>query len=202
MTVVSPTIQERRKYLRNDGSLRLAINFLEPRRAVPADSVNFSEGGLCLRVQETLEVRSLVRLRLAPPKAKASSRVARWQRPVQCTGRVTWVVQRLDLRDGPPFLFDVGIEFVDPPPVLRQFLARGGAPPAPAAKSPTTKKWLAPAAVRGRDYVPHLERSTQPGRRWRLVVSVEGIPCFSEHYRSERAAADGWEHFKRRQAKR
>ncbi|MBI4342240.1 MAG: PilZ domain-containing protein [Candidatus Omnitrophica bacterium] len=192
MTTASPAVQERRKFIRSEGALRLSINLLPPHRAVPAGSVNFSEGGLCLRVQETLEVRSLVRLQLTP----------RRQRPLQCTGRVTWVVQRLDLRDGPPFLFDVGIEFVDPPPVLRQFLARQGAQLAPPGTLPITKKWLTPAAVRGRDYVPRLERSVQPGRRWRLVVSVEGVPCFSDYYPSERAAAAGWERFKRLQAKR
>ena len=34
------------------------------------------------------------------------------------------------------------------------------------------------------------------------VVSVDGVPCFSEHYASERAATEGWTRFKRQQARR
>lgn len=181
----------------------MAINLLRSRGAVPAGSVNFSEHGLCLRVEETLEVRSLIRLQMTPTK---SARLRLGAKPLECTGRVTWVVQRLDLRHGPPFLFDVGIEFVDPPAPLRRVLLQQGMGGSAAALDSATpraaKKWLVPAAVRGREYIPKLERSTQPGRRWRLVVSVEGVPCFSEHYPSERAAAAGWGRFKRQQAKR
>ena len=196
MVVASASIQERRRSTRCEGSPQLAINLVQPHRgAVPAASVNFSEGGLCLRVRESLDVRSLIRLQLTPattPRAK----------PLHCTGRVTWVVQRLDLRAGPPFLFDVGVELVDPPPLLRRFLVQRGGAPGAAKPAASARKWLIPSQVRGHEYAPRLERSAQPGHRWRLVVTVEGIPCFSEHYPSDRAAAAGWTRFKRRQGKR
>lgn len=202
MPAAASTVQERRQSIRRDGSPpQMAINLLRSRGAVPAGSVNFSEHGLCLRLEETLEVRSLVRLQMTPTK---SARLRLGTRPLECTGRVTWVVQRLDLRHGPPFLFDVGIEFVDPPAPLRRVLLQQGMgiSAADSEKLRAPKKWLAPSAVRGREYVPKLERSIQSGQRWRLVVSVEGVPCFSGHYPSERAAAIGWERFKRQQAKR
>ena len=195
MSAISPAIQERRKSLRSEGSQSVAISLLQAARAVPANNVNFSEDGLCLRVRETLEVRSLVRLRLTP----------RLQRPLQCTGRVMWVVQRLDLRTNPPFLFDVGIEFVDPPPVLRQFLARqGGRLKLTRAQlqRPAANKTLAPASLRGRQYVPLLSRAPNAAvRRWHLVVNIDDVPCFSEHYASERAAVMAWGRFKRQQAR-
>ena len=200
MPAASSAVQERRKFIRRDGSPQLAINLLRSQGAVPAGSVNFSERGLCLRVQETLEVRSLVRLQLTP--TKPASRTHLGTKPMECTGRVTWVVQRLDLRHGPPFLFDVGIEFVDPPAPLRRVLLQQGLGVAASEKPRAGKKWLAPSLVRGREYVPQLDRSAQPGQRWRLVVLVDGVPCFSEHYPSERSAALGWERYKRRQSKR
>ena len=216
MTTASPALQERRKFLRNAGSPPIAINLVHSNRSVLANSVNFNEAGLCLRVQETLEVRSLVRLQLTPgsslaKQVRASTRPqtkyvgvgARWQRPLQCTGRVTWVVQRLDLRDNPPFLFDVGIEFVDPPPLLRQFLAQRGGRLGLERPAAVANKSLAPALIRSRQYVPRLERSSNPALgRWHLVVAIDGVPCFSEHYPSERAAMAAWATFKRRQAKR
>lgn len=197
MTLTSPTISDRRKFIRHDGAPPIAINLVHSNRPVLADSVNFSEGGLCLRVQETLEVRSLVRFQLTP------TRSTRWQRPLRCTGRVTWVVQRLDLRDDPPFLFDVGIEFVDPPPLLRQFFAQQGSRIELGRPRAIANKSLAPALIRGRHYVPRLERSSNPTLgRWHCVIAVEGVPCFSEHYPSERAAVMAWGKFKRQQAKR
>ena len=207
MTVTSPALQERRKFFRNDGSSPIAINLLHSNRSVLANSVNFSEGGLCLRVQETLEVRSLIRLQLTPARphtkrAGAFGAGARWQHPLQCTGRVTWVVQRLDLRGNPPFLFDVGIEFVDPPPILRQFLAQRGGRLGLARPPAVTNKSLAPALIRSRQYVPRLERSSNPALgRWHLVIAIDGVPCFSEHYPSERVAVAAWATFKRQQAR-
>ena len=203
MPTISSTTQERRKTSRREGAPPLAINLMRSQGAVPAGSVNFSERGLCLRVRETLEVRSLVRLQLTPAKSAAKTRLG--SKPLECMGRVTWVVQRMDLRHGPPFLFDVGIEFVDPSAPLRRVLLQQGlglGATSRAAKPRAGKKWLAAAPIQGREYLPMLERSIQPGQRWRLVVSVEGVPCFSEHYPSERAAAAGWNSLKRRLGRR
>ena len=207
------SVQERRRFSRHDAAPRLAINLIRSRQSIAADNVNLSEGGLCLRLQEELEVRSLVQLQLTSAgsvahedrRAGERSAVTRRGRSVTCTGRVAWVIQRLDLREAPPFLFDIGIEFVDPPSVLRQFMARQGialaAPTSKANPAPLAKA-LDPLLVRGRSFVPHLERSVRPDLRWHLVVAVDGVPCFSERFATERAALDAWAKFKRQQAKR
>lgn len=186
MALTSTAVQDRRRFTRGEPLGSFEVNLLKPSGAVPAESVNISEGGLCVRLQEMLEVRSLVQLQLTLNSARS--------RPMRCTGRVTWVMQRLDLRTSPPFLFDAGIELINPPPPLRQLAA-----PAPAAGKRQHRKALETATVRGREFVPRLERAAG---RWHLVVSVDGVPCFSEHFPSERAAAEGWARFKRQQARR
>jgi hypothetical protein len=198
MSLTSAPIQERRKFVRGELPPRFEVNLLQPRLSVAANGVNFSEGGLCLRLQDTLEVRSLVRLQFTPEGAGS----VRSQRPVTCTGRVTWVIQRLDLRDIPPFLFDVGIEFVDPPPMLRQLMVQRGVNLVAQKARPGREKFLTPSVVHGRHYAPCLTRVSNHPRRWHLVVSVDGVPCFSDHYSSERAAMTAWARFRRQQAKR
>jgi hypothetical protein len=190
MPLTSLPVQERRRFTRNDTPPRFAINLLQTDRAMTATGVNLSGGGLCLRLQEPVEVRSIVRLELTPGK-----------RPVTCLGRVCWVIQRLDLREAPPFLYDVGVEFVDSPPMLRQLLAQQGIRVPPPSARPGRHRVLEPAAIRGRAYLPRLERLSGPLSRWHLVVSVDGVPCFSQRYPSERAALAGWTRFKRQQAR-
>ncbi len=193
-----PTVlQERRRSPRSEVTPRWAINLLKPEGVVAANSVNFSRGGLCLRLQERLEVRSLVKLQLTANRL----RTTKTGRPVQCTGRVAWVIQRLDLRDAPPFLFDVGIEFVDPPATLRQALARRGGALTSLKGRPVSHKLLESATIRSRCFIPRLEAVVNHPLRWHLVVSVDGVPCFSGHYPSEREATSAWTQFKRRQMK-
>ena len=136
MAVTSTPIQERRRSIRGEFPPRFGIELLNPQRSVPPDGVNVSEGGLCLRLQEVLEVRSLVRLQITPTTKAPHA--------VTCTGRVAWVIQRLDLRTAPPFLYDVGIEFVDPPAMLRHLVAqRGVRPPSPKRPSAhATAPWV------------------------------------------------------------
>jgi len=185
-------IQDRRRFVRR-GELRCSVDLLQSRRSVIAESVNMSEGGLCIRLDRMLEVRSLVQLQLTPDRTS---------RPMQCRGRVRWVMQRLDLRDMPPRLFDTGIEFVNPSPSLRQFLIRQGIEMMATKKASTRQKRLEPSVIRGRTFVPRLERPVTRPSRWHLVVSVDGMACFSEHFPSERTAVTAWTTFKRRQAKR
>ena len=208
--VLNPVaIPERRKFLRSEAPTRFAINLLQPHRSLAADSVNFSEGGLCLRLQETLEVRSLIRLQLTPARSGDQSdragealRTAKGPRPVKCTGRVAWVIQRLDLRTAPPYLFDVGIELVDPPPMLRPLLAQAvGRLSVLKGRSARTKT-LESAVIRKRCFVPRLASEPNHPLHWHLIVSVDTVPCFSGHYPSERAATAAWEKFKRQQARR
>ena len=207
MALTSTPVQDRRRFTRGDPSGRFEVNFLRPSGLISAESVNISEGGLCVRLEQMLEVRSLVQLQLTPSSARARlpaprQRAGQAGRPVRCTGRVTWVMQRLDLRTSPPFLFDAGIELINPPPLLRQLsMPRGEA--AVAKRRPATHhKTLESAVIRGREFNPRLERAPGQAGRWHLVVSVDGVPCFSEHYPSERTATAAWARFKRRQARR
>jgi len=180
--------------------MALGVHMLQPQGVIAIDRVNVSEGGVCLRLPTMLEVRSLVRLQLTPNDGPAGR-----LRPVECTGRVAWVVQRLDLRDMPPFLFDVGIEFVDPPPVLRQLLAQRGvrlASVRSGGRRLPRKRHPASAVVRGRTFIPRLESDASQAVRWHLVVTVDGIPCFSGRYASERLAKTAWAQFQRQQARR
>ena len=189
--------QERRRVPLTAAAARLSINLVHP-RAASVSHVNYSEGGLCLRLDEALEVRSLIRFQVAAAK---SGERPRSPRPVECNGRVAWVIQRLDLRSIPPFLFDVGIEFVDPPPFLRRLIVQR-ANVAPAQDRSAPGKGLDVAVIRGRHFIPRLERDANRPSRWHLVVSVDGAPCFSNRYPSERAALLAWGLFQRRQAKR
>ena len=204
MALSSPSLAERRRFTRHALPARFSVQLLQAHRSTAAaEGVNLSEGGLCLRLREMLEVRSLVRLQLTPgnsgPRERGQrlSRGGQGRRPVRCTGRVTWVVQRLDLRGAPPFLFDTGIELVDPPAVLRQAAAQAGAGPALPRRGVRSTK-LGAVVVRGREYVPRVEHSAGPPPRWHLVVRAEGVPCVSEHYPSERAALAAWARFRRR----
>lgn len=193
MALTSAPPLERRRSPRGEPPARFAINLLRANRPVAAGSLNMSDTGLCLRVQETLEVKSLVRLQLTPARPAVRARA------LQCTGRVIWVVQRLDLRGTPPFLYDIGIEFVDPPPPLRQLMAqRAGVLARPRSARGTGP---APALIRGRQYVPRLERTEAEAAPWHLVVALDDVPCFSSRYASSRAARAGWDQFRRRQAR-
>ena len=192
MARTATTIQERRRFTRH-GALHCSVDLLRSPGSVTAESVNVSEGGLCIRLDQMLEVRSLVQLQLTP---------YRKSRPMACRGRVTWVMQRLDLRDMPPLLFDTGIEFVSPSPSLRQFLIRQGVELMATKRESVRRTQLEPAVIHGRTFVPRLEHTATRPSRWHLVVSVDGVACFSEHVPSERAAVTAWTKFRRRQAKR
>ncbi len=185
--------QERRQFARNELSAPVAVSVARFRKAIPANSLNLSRGGLCVRLEQALDIHSLIRFHVAP---------ARPSRPVECTGRVAWIMQRLDLRAAAPFLYDVGIEFVNPPAMIRQLLAAHGMRVASAKRRSTRERALEPSLIRRRRFVPTLEPAGRSALRWHLVVSVEGTPCFSGHYPSERAAASAWAEFKRRQARR
>lgn len=181
-------VEEHRKLSRVELQGRVEIDVLHRPARVEANAVNLSEGGMCVRLQEALEIRSRVRLRwfAKPPK-----------RPLECAGQVAWVVQRLDLRDAPPFVYDVGVTFVNPPPRLRQFASRAGVVLKPSEDRPIKASLLRPATLNNRWYVPRLESHSSSSGRWHLIVTVDGVPCFSHRYPSEREAIESWERFKR-----
>ena len=183
------TVEDRRKIPRLGVQARVQVDLLHPKARLEASSVNVSEQGLCLRLQESLEIRAALKLRLFTKHSV---------RPLECSGRVAWVVQRLDLRPTPPFVYDIGVEFVDPSPRLRLFASSkaGVALKRPAAA--LTAHTLQPAIVQGREYIPRLDR--EPASTWHLVIRLDGLPCFSRRFPSLRAALKAWEEFKRQGA--
>ena len=204
MALTSAAVQDRRRFSRVEVPPRLAVDLLQSDHRLPVAAVNISEAGLCLRLEERLEVRSLVNLQLTPPRlsrAHAREAQSRGARAIRCEGRVAWVIQRLDLREAPPYLFDVGIEFADPPAFLRRLMAGRGSRPVSRLPAAHTVP-LASAVIHGREYVPRLERSAGLRSGWHLIISVDGVPCLSERCVSERAAKAAWEAFRRRQARR
>lgn len=191
MDALATSASDRRRITRAPWQGRVEIEVSvrgEERASALADSINFSEGGMRLRLQDALEIHASVRLRLFLESLK---------RPLLCAARVAWVTQRLDLRDTPPFLYDVGVEFVNPPSRLRQLALRTGVvikiPETARAKKSTI---LAPVIVRERCYVPRLKHEVISGR-WHLVVMADGTPCFSQRYPTERKAIEAWERLKR-----
>lgn len=189
---------ERRKLSRVGFERRVELVVPKLQGRVQASSLNLSEGGLCLRIQETLDIRSSVTLRLFVQSRK---------KPLECMARVAWIVQRRDLREAPPFLYDVGVEFIDPPARLRAMVSKVGltlkTAPAPrhlterinGYRVPMTSSQ--PITVHGRCYVPQVNQGPPPDNRWHLVVTVDGAPCFSQRYASGREAQRSWEQFKR-----
>lgn len=189
---VKASADERRQNGRVEMQGRVEIAVAHRSTLVSGSSVNLSEGGLCVRVAESLDVKSPVTLKLFPQPRS---------RPVECAGRVAWVVQRSDLRAAPPFVYDVGVEFVRTSARLRQVASKLGvvvrARSGRAAK-PTS---LDPVTVRGRTYEPRLRHAASPQGAWQLVVTADGAPCLSRHFGSERDALDGWMQYKRQLGK-
>lgn len=181
-------LADRRRASRVDLQTRVEIDRVHPPTRLPANSVNLSEGGICVRLEESLELSSRVRLRLFLTSAK---------RPLTCEGRVAWVVQRMDLRTIPPLLYDVGLEFVEPGRAIRQFASQVGLAfrrSEARGRAPS----VSPATINGRLYIPKLEKAPSSGLPWHLSVWVDGAPCFSHRYPSQRHAVQSWEQFKRR----
>ena len=161
---VKTIVQERRKSLRSEFPSRVAINLLQPPGTRLVERINYSEGGLCLRMQDAPEVRALVRLQWGSEARGARPRTERTDRFVEVTGRVAWVIQRLDLRTAPPFLYDVGIEFVDAPPALRRFVAQRGMRSSTVQDTPSKARALPSAIIRGKQDVAIATRMLEGDR--------------------------------------
>ena len=193
-----PARPEQRKNSRVDYQAHVEVDLPDPglhplpnnRRPsvlrLEGNSLNLSEGGIRLRLRGALEIRSRIRVRVFETPSR---------KPLECAGQVAWVVQRMDLDDQPPFLYDVGVQFIDPPPRLRQFALRAGVTLKPVVTKPIP---IQPATISGRLYLPHLDH--EPAGSWHLVVWVEGVPCFSHRYPSQREALEGWTEFRKKTA--
>lgn len=190
--------KERRQFTRAAWPAAVGINLLQPSGVGPIDRVNVSEGGLCLRLPAMLEVRSLVRLQLTPGNSLAGR-----SRRMECTGRVAWVTQRLDLRDMPPYLFDIGIEFVNLPKSVRRWLLQQEGRPAGTGRRPGVAQdaRLTPVVARGRWFTPRIASDGARQARWHLIITVDETPCFSRRYPTEREALAAWERFRRGQCR-
>ena len=150
------------------------------------NSLNLSDGGICLRLEAALELRARIRLRLFPHA----------KRPVECAGQVSWVIQRRDLRDSPPFVYDVGVKFIEPPAKLRRMLGvRDCLSLRPTVTERPRQPLLEPVTVNERRYIPHLDRESSSGL-WHLTVWVDGVPCFSHRYPTQRESLKAWDTFR------
>ncbi len=176
-----PILREHRKRPRGPFPGRVQIT-LPSAGLLDTSPVNFSEGGLCLRLKETLEISAQVRLRLF---AQAK------RQPLTCDGRVAWVVQRLDLRPAPPFVYDVGVEFVKPPSRLKQWTTDVSEPPVAMGRA-NGRARLEPAVIAQRRYVPSLQRELSSREPWHLIVRVDGSPCFAKRFASQHEAVGAW----------
>lgn len=191
------SFKERRESSRAAWPADVAIQLLEPSGLAPIDHVNVSEGGLCLRLPAMLEVRSLIRFQLVSGAARTTNRL----RPTACTGRVAWVTQRLDLRNMPPYLFDIGVEFVKPPRFLAQWLSQKSQTGRENGEAESNAKRLSAVTIRGRRLVPRIMRDGEKPNPWHFIVSVDDSPCFSQRFSSESAAFAAWQQFQRKQAR-
>ncbi|MBI2094342.1 MAG: PilZ domain-containing protein [Candidatus Omnitrophica bacterium] len=194
---MSVVVEDRRKSTRDLVGKRFEVSLIRPEGVLLADGINVSRGGICCRLNETLEVRSLVKLKIASAKQVLSAHQA-----VECAGRVMWVVQRLDLRSDPPFLFDVGIEFIKPPSLLQKLTHRRSSDTAGPRLKASAPLRLTFAQIRGRTFVPRLSRTVARPLSWHLVVTVDGVPCFSGHFASQQSAMSAWDKFKRQKTRR
>ncbi len=152
-----------------------------------------------MRLEKALEVRSLVRLKVSREQEAVKQEAVVPKRPVECKGRVAWVTQRLDLRNAPPFLFDIGIEFVNPPAFLRKLMESSVDPSLRGVAKSRRDRILETYEKHERTYTARLKREENSSGSWHLIVSVEGVPCFSGRYTSEKAAVSAWTQYKRRQ---
>ena len=110
-----PSVDEQRQFPRVafDGQTLIRT----PQRAtfMPCESRIVSVGGMCLRLEEDMELRSEVDVQIVTGASAA---------PIQCRGRVNWTTARLDVRPQPPIPYDIGIEFVGLSQHLRSELQR------------------------------------------------------------------------------
>ena len=114
MTTYPPSA-EKRQYLRAPFDGQTLIRTERHVGFVPCEPRDVSMGGICLRLEEDVDLRSEVDVQLVG---------APLPQPIQCHGRVNWTTARLDVRSQPPIPYDVGIEFIGLSPQLRAALQR------------------------------------------------------------------------------
>lgn len=148
---------------------------------------DLSEGGLSVRLNEHFDLHTVVRMRLSPPRARG---------PVECLGRVAWTTARMDLVTQPPYPYDVGIEFVKVPAVIRRQLAATYEHLRRRAQPPTPVPHVRTASIGGQQYTPVLTYEGIPRPAWHLIVQAEGVPCFAQRFATASEAVAGWQTFR------
>lgn len=157
------------------------------------DGVNISCRGACLRTGTPMEINTQLQLRMEHRQSTLKVGKAAAE---SCLARVAWVQQRLDLRDTPPFVFDIGIEWVNEPARLIRSLF--GDSPADATGMPAgARRLVKPWSANGREYSATLIEDLSAQVPWHLVIRVDGAPCLSRRFDSERAATNALRAFKK-----
>ncbi len=172
------------------------IHVIKPTAIQSIDGVNVSNRGACLRVGHSLEINSLMDLQF---KHMVSAQAENVNEIEKCSARVAWVVQRLDLRATPPFLFDVGIEWLSPPKLLIQSIF-GKTAVVKSELSAKARKALTSWQRNGREFVPKLTFEENRDPSWHLVIMADGAPCSSQRLATEKAALEALKKFQEDQA--
>ena len=114
MNIVPPS-DDKRQAPRSSFDGQALIRTADRATFMPCEPRNMSIGGMCLRLDEEVELQSDVEVQLVSGDSPHT---------IQCHGRVNWTTARLDVRAQPPIPYDVGIEFVGLSPQLRAELKR------------------------------------------------------------------------------
>ena len=163
---------------------------------VTGEGRDLGEGGVSVRVNERLDLHTVVRMRLTPPRLTDRRAPARRASALQCVGRVAWTTARMDLRAEPPYPYDMGIEFLQVPPFIKRQMTmvyrrlrqhQQAAPRAPRLRA---------AQIGRRFYVPSLSYDVAPQASWHLIVRIDGVPCYARRFASLNAAVAGWKAFR------
>jgi c-di-GMP-binding flagellar brake protein YcgR len=93
-------MQERRKFIRINESLKVRYQVLRSFRLVTSHSKDFSEGGIRLPVIQRLQPGMVLEIEIYFPQ---------YQKPAVATGEVVWIREIEDLK----FPFVVGIKFIN-----------------------------------------------------------------------------------------
>ena len=169
---------------------------------ISGEGRDLSEGGLCVRLPERFDLHTVVRVRLVAERLRAAlqATVASIGRaPVECVGRVAWTTARMDLAPEPPYPYDIGIEFVKLPPLIRRQLTltyerlQQRQPQSPSPR-------LKPARIGGHVYDAVITREPTTDLPWHLVVRTESVPCYGARFQTAAKAAAGWDAFRRHRA--
>ena len=156
---------------------------------------NLSQDGLSVRLNKRFDLHTVVRMRLLP-STDPEAAVRRSRAPVECVGRVAWTTARMDLVAQPPYPYDVGIEFVTVPALIRRQLAITYEHLRRRQQPPTAVPRLRPALIGGQWYRPSLTYEGVPRSAWHLIVRAESVPCFAQRFDTATKAVAGWKAFR------